>query len=136
MAELVPQVVAAVSRSIADRLLTDIDLASSVGTNVEDVTDLLTRLTSIRADLEASMRSLPQQRRPEEVRNWLPRVDSAEKRVAKLRRDYQRRWCSCGGGAFSLNVFASYAISRRACHERHRQPDSFNPTSTMFLYVD
>ncbi|KAF0910814.1 hypothetical protein E2562_004781 [Oryza meyeriana var. granulata] len=120
MAELVPQVVAAVSRSIADRLLTDIDLASSVGTNVEDVTDLLTRLTSIRADLEASMRSLPQQRRPEEVRDWLPRVDSTEKRVAKLRRDYQRRWCSCGGGAFSLNVFSSYAISQRACHERHR----------------
>ncbi|XP_040378008.1 disease resistance protein RPS2-like [Oryza brachyantha] len=124
MAELVPQVVGAVSRSIADRLLADIDLASSAGTNVEDVTDAITRLTSIRTDLEASMRRLPQRRRPEEVRDWLSRVDGAEKRVAKLRRDYQRRCCSCGcgggGGAFSLNVFASYAISRRACHERHR----------------
>uniref|UniRef100_J3LL78 Uncharacterized protein n=1 Tax=Oryza brachyantha TaxID=4533 RepID=J3LL78_ORYBR len=107
MAELVPQVVGAVSRSIADRLLADIDLASSAGTNVEDVTDAITRLTSIRTDLEASMRRLPQRRRPEEVRDWLSRVDGAEKRVAKLRRDYQRRCCSCGcgggGGAFSLN---------------------------------
>ncbi|EAY88972.1 hypothetical protein OsI_10458 [Oryza sativa Indica Group] len=121
MAELVPQVVGAVSRSIAGRLLADIDLASSVGTNVEDVTDALTRLTSIRADLEASMGRLPQRRRPEEVTDWLSRVDGAEKRVAKLRREYQRRCCSCGGGgAFSLNLFASYAISRRACHERHR----------------